>query len=81
MGSYRIIIPSNFDSVSATSAIDLAAQLAEQTPEHTLMLMDKGFLHHWQSGGVKKHGLILHKKNAQYQVIQKPGKGRMKSLS
>jgi adenosylmethionine-8-amino-7-oxononanoate aminotransferase len=43
MESYRTIIPSNFDSVSATSAIDLAAQLTEQTPEHTLTLMDKVF--------------------------------------
>lgn len=69
-----------FGSVSTTSEIDLAAQLAEQTPEHTLTLMDKGFyalglLHHWQSEGVEKHWLIPLKKDAQYKVVQKQGKG------
>ncbi|GKX49171.1 hypothetical protein Pcaca03_09770 [Pectobacterium carotovorum subsp. carotovorum] len=69
-----------FGSVSTTNEIDLAAQLAEQTPEHTLTLMDKGFyalglLHHWQSSGVEKHWLIPLKKDAQYQVVQKLGKG------
>jgi IS4 transposase len=69
-----------FGSVSAISEVDLAAQLAEQTPEHTLTLMDKGFyalglLHHWQSSGEEKHWLIPLKKEAQYQVIQRQGKG------
>lgn len=57
-----------FGSVSATSVIDLAARLAERTPEHTLTLMDKGFyalglMHHWQSLGVEKHWLIPLKKD------------------
>ncbi|KHT36931.1 IS4 family transposase [Pectobacterium carotovorum] len=69
-----------FGSVSAISEVDLAAQLADQTPEHTLTLMDKGFyalglLHHWQSSGEEKHWLIPLKKETQYQVIQKQGKG------
>ncbi|MBQ4769853.1 IS4 family transposase, partial [Pectobacterium versatile] len=56
-----------FSSVSAISEVDLAAQLAEQTPEHTLTLMDKGFyalglLHRWQSSGEEKHWLIPLKK-------------------
>lgn len=69
-----------FGNVSTTSEIDLAAKLAEQTPEHTLTLMDKGFyalglLHRWQSSGVEKHWLIPLKKGARYQVIRKQGKG------
>lgn len=69
-----------FGSVSAISEVALAAQLAEQTPEQTLTLMDKGFyalglLHHWQSSGVEKHWLIPLKKDAQYQVVKKQGQG------
>ncbi|EAA7286054.1 IS4 family transposase [Salmonella enterica subsp. enterica] len=69
-----------FGSVSTTSEVDLAAQLAEQTPEHSLTLMDKGFyalglLHHWQSSGTEKHWLIPLKKDAQYEVVQTLGKG------
>lgn len=69
-----------FGSVSAISEVDLAAQLAEQTPEHSLTLMDKGFyalglLHHWQTSGQEKHWLIPLKKDAQYKVVQKLGKG------
>lgn len=32
-----------FGSVSETSEVDLAAWLAEQTPAHSLTIMDKGF--------------------------------------
>ena len=69
-----------FGDVSTTSEVGLAAQLAEQTPEHTLTLMDKGFyalglLHHWQSSGAEKHWLIPLKKDAQYEVVQKLGQG------
>ena len=69
-----------FGSVSATSEVDLAAQLATRTPEHTLTLMDKGFyalglLHSWQTSGVDKHWLIPLKKDAQYEVVQKLGQG------
>lgn len=69
-----------FGSVSATSEVDLAAQLAEQTSEHTLTLMDKGFyalglLHYWQISGSEKHWLIPLKKDAQYEVVRKLGQG------
>lgn len=69
-----------FGSVSETSEVDLAAELAEQTPDHSLTLMDKGFyalglLHHWQSSGTEKHWLIPLKKDARYEVVQKQGQG------
>lgn len=70
----------NFGSVSETSEVDLAAQLAQQTPEHSLTIMDKGFyalglLHHWQSSGAEKHWMIPLRKGAQYQVREKLGVG------
>lgn len=76
----HLLTGSAFGSVSQTSEVDLAAQLAEQTPEHTLTLMDKGFyalglLHHWQSSGVEKHWLIPLRKDAQYEVVRKMGQG------
>lgn len=36
----HLLIASAFGSVATTSEIDLAAQLSEQTPDHTLTLMD-----------------------------------------
>ena len=70
----------SFGSVSETSEVDLAAQLAQQTPEHSLTILDKGFyalglLHHWQSAGVEKHWMIPLRKGAQYQVREKLGAG------
>ncbi|MQL49910.1 MULTISPECIES: IS4 family transposase [Photorhabdus] len=68
-----------FGSVSAISEVDLAARLANQTSEHTLTIMDKGFyalglLHHWQSSGTEKHWMLPLRKGAQYKVVRKLGK-------
>lgn len=58
----RLLTGRTFGSISAISEVDLAAQLAEQMPDHVLPLMDKGFytpelLYHWQSSGTEKHWL------------------------
>ncbi|WP_299998782.1 IS4 family transposase [uncultured Cedecea sp.] len=69
-----------FGSVSETSEVDLAAQLAEQTPDNSLTIMDKGFyalglLHHWQASGIEKHWMIPLRKGTQYLVLEKLGPG------
>lgn len=65
--------------MSQTSEVDLAADLAAQTPDHTLTIMDKGFyalglLHYWQSSDTEKHWMLPLKKDAQYKVIRIQGK-------
>lgn len=70
----------SFGSVSETSEVDLAAQLAGQTQDHSLTILDKGFyalglLHHWWSSGTEKHWMIPLRKGAQYQVREKLGAG------
>lgn len=67
-----------FDSVSETGETDLAAKLIDQTPDHSLTLMDKGFyalglLHRWQSAGTERHWLIPLKKGAQYEEVRNLG--------
>jgi hypothetical protein len=70
----------SFGSVTETSEIDLAAQLAEQTPDHSLTILDKGFyapglLHYWQTCGTERHWMLPLRKDAKYRVLQKQGKG------
>ena len=69
-----------FDSVSETGETDLAAKLIDQTPDHSLTLMDKGFyalglLHRWQSTGTEKHWMIPLRKGARYEVSRHQGGG------
>ncbi|SCB82764.1 Transposase DDE domain-containing protein [Kosakonia oryziphila] len=69
-----------FDSVSETGETDLAAKLIDQTPDHSLTLMDKGFyalglLHRWQSTGTEKHWMIPLRKGARYEVSRHQGSG------
>lgn len=66
----------SFGSVSETSEVDLAAQLAEQTPEPSLTILDKGFyalglLHHWSASGTEKHWMFPLRKDAQYHVRER----------
>lgn len=68
-----------FASVSEASEVDLAAQLIDQTPNHSLTLMDKGFyalglLHRWGATGTERHWMIPLKRGLQYQVVGKLGK-------
>lgn len=61
--------------------MNLAAQLINQTPDHSLTIFDKGFyslglLHAWQSSGTERHWMLPLKKNAQYRVVQRISKGQ-----
>ncbi|MFP2470856.1 IS4 family transposase, partial [Pseudescherichia vulneris] len=77
--SSHLINASAFDSENV-SEMRLAAQLAERTPDMSITLFDKGFyslglLHHWQMSGEKRHWLLPLKKNTQYEVVRKLGRG------
>ncbi|MFP2470858.1 transposase, partial [Pseudescherichia vulneris] len=77
--SSHLINASVFDSENV-SEMRLAAQLAERTPDMSITLFDKGFyslglLHHWQMSGEKRHWLLPLKKNTQYEVVRKLGRG------
>jgi hypothetical protein len=70
----------SFGSVTETSEVDLAAQLVEQTPDHSLTILDKGFyapglLHYWQTSGEERHWMLPLRKDAKYRVLQKQGSG------
>lgn len=70
-----------FTSVSESGEADLAAQLVEKTPDHSLTFFDKGFyalglLHYWQSTGTERHWMLPLRKGAQYQVVRKMGSGQ-----
>lgn len=70
----------SFGSVTETSEVDLAAQLVEQTPDHSLTILDKGFyapglLHHWQTSGTERHWMLPLRKDAKYRVLKKLGTG------
>lgn len=69
-----------FNGVSDTGEADLAAQLIDRTPDHSLTLMDKGFyalglLHRWQAAGTERHWMIPLRKGAQYEVVRNLGVG------
>lgn len=77
--SSHLINASAFDSENINE-MRLAAQLAVKTPDNSITLFDKGFyslglLHHWQSGGEQRHWLLPLKKNTQYEVVRKLGRG------
>jgi len=70
-----------FDSVSEVGETDLAAQLIDRTPDHSLTLMDKGFyalglLHRWQSSGTERHWMLPLRKGAQYEEVRNLGAGQ-----
>jgi hypothetical protein len=70
-----------FDSVSETGETDLAAQLIDRTPDHSLTIMDKGFyalglLHRWQSSGTERHWMLPLRKGAQYEEVRNLGSGQ-----
>ena len=76
----HLLVGAHFGSVSEVSEVDLAVKLAEQTPEHSLTLFDKGFyalglLHHWQSSGTEKYWMLPLRKVTKYQVIEKMSVG------
>lgn len=71
--SSHLVTATEFGSVSEVSEVDLAAQLIERTPDHSLTLFDKGFyalglLEKWQRTGHERHWLIPLKKGAQYTI-------------
>ena len=71
--SSHLVTATAFGSVSEVSEVDLAAQLIERTPDHSLTLFDKGFyalglLDKWHRTGKERHWLIPLKKGAQYTV-------------
>lgn len=75
----HLLTASAFDSV-AENEMNLAAQLIDSTPDHSLTLFDKGFyslglLHQWQSTGTERHWLLPLRKGAQYRVIRKLSSG------
>ncbi|MCT4701114.1 IS4 family transposase [Enterobacteriaceae bacterium H20N1] len=77
--SSHLINASAFDSENV-SEMRLAARLTEKTPDNSITLFDKGFyspglLHHWQTAGEKRHWLLPLKKNIQYEVVRKLGRG------
>ena len=57
----------------------LAARLADDAPDNSVTLLDKGFwsvglLHHWHQAGRERHWLTPLKKHTQYEVVQRLGK-------
>lgn len=77
--SSHLVNASAFDSENV-SEMRLASQLTERTPDNSITLFDKGYyslglLHHWQSAGEKRHWLIPLKKNTQYEVVCRLGRG------
>ncbi|EAB2013420.1 IS4 family transposase [Salmonella enterica] len=77
--SSHLINASAFDSENV-SEMRLAAQLTDKTPDNSITLFDKGYyslglLHHWQSAGENRHWLLPLKKNTQYEVISRLGRG------
>lgn len=77
--SSHLINASTFDSEHINEMV-LAARLAEKTPDNSITLFDKGFyslglLHHWQRGGEERHWLLPLKKNTQYEVVRRLGRG------
>lgn len=62
------------------SEYTLAEQLINQTGDNTLTLLDKGYyslglLNAWSQAGKQRHWMIPLRKGAQYEEIQKLGKG------
>jgi IS4 transposase len=75
----HLITGSAFDSVASNEMI-LAEQLIETTPDHSLILFDRGFyslglLNRWQQNGIEKHWLIPLKKGTQYEIKQQLCRG------
>lgn len=73
----HLLTASAIDSVAANE-MTLAAELINQTPDHSLTLFDKGFyslglLHQWQSAGRERHWLLPLKKGTQYRVLERLG--------
>ena len=74
----HLLTAASFDSV-LTSEMNLAADLIETTPDHSLTLFDKGFyslglLHRWSETGVERHWLLPLKKGTQYEDVKKLGR-------
>ena len=75
----HLLTASAFDTV-AENEMNLAAQLINQTPDHSLTLFDKGFyslglLQQWHATGSERHWLLPLKKGTQYRVIRKLASG------
>lgn len=76
----RLLSGVSFGCVTENSEIDPAAQLAEQTPDHLLTILDKGFyalvlLHYWQTCGTERRWMLPLRKDAKYRALQKQGQG------
>lgn len=61
------------------SEMRLAAGLAEQAPDNSVTLFDRGFwsmgqLHDWHRAGENRHWLLPLKKGTQYEVVRRLGK-------
>ena len=77
--SSHLINASVFDSENI-SEMRLAAGLTDKTPDNSITLFDKGFyslglLHHWMMSGENRHWLMPLKKNTQYEVVCRLGRG------
>ncbi|QLR44052.1 IS4 family transposase [Enterobacter sp. RHBSTW-00994] len=77
--SSHLITACAFDSENI-SEMRLAEQLTEKAPDNSITLFDKGFypmglLHHWQTSGENRHWLLPLKKNTQYRVVRRLGRG------
>jgi len=62
-----------------SNEMKLAEQLIDSTPDHSLILFDRGFyslglLHRWQQTGTQRHWLLPLRKDAQYEVLRKLGR-------
>ncbi len=76
----HLLTGSSFASVEVNE-MQLAANLIDKTPDHSLTIFDKGFyslglLHRWHISGIQRHWLLPLKKNRQYKVIRQLGKGQ-----
>lgn len=74
----HLLTASAIDSVAANE-MTLAAELIDQTPDHSLTLFDKGFyslglLHQWHTTGSERHWLLPLKKGTQYRVLEQRGR-------
>lgn len=77
--SSHLINAGAFDSEQVNEMV-LAARLADNAPDNSITLFDKGFyslglLHHWQQAGKERHWLLPLKKNTQYEVRHRLGRG------
>jgi hypothetical protein len=75
----HILTAVNFGGINE-GEMTLVKPLWEQIPDHSLSILDRGFLswgalHQLQASGVERHWLLRLKKNITYRVVRKLGSG------